>query len=374
MPVPESRRPDFLFATTYPITFDEVRLATQPLGGSETALVEVSRGLATRGCSVEVFAPAPRVGTRRGVRWDRVEDLEQQLRSGQVRPRILVICRDAALAPLSPHADATWLWLQDMPMEGFRKLFRAAVEQVDRVLCISDYQRHRFARVFGIDAGTVARRFIRTRNGLDRTAHRETLAQAATNAGRTPGRCVYASAPFRGLEPLLEAWPRIQARVPHATLEVLGGMVTYDQPEIPFAHLYARAADLPGVTVTGAVPQAGLVRALRRAEILLYPCTFREAGCIVVQMAHAAGAVPVTSSIACLPEYVEACGALVPGHPRGGGPPAEEFLRAFVVRAVDLLQDPARLAEHRRRCAAHDVGWGSVLDQWQAWAEETIAR
>ena len=371
----EPRRPDFLFASTYPIVFDEGRLAAQPLGGSETALVEVSRGLAGRGLAVEVFAPDPRQGLRGGVRWDRVDTLETQLGGGQVRPRVLVICRDAALAPLSRGADATWLWLQDMPMEGFRKIFRAAVmdEHVDRVLCISDYQRDRFARVFDIPAEVVAARFSRTRNGLDLAAHAEALKGAATAHGRVPGRCVYASAPFRGLDPLLVAWPEIQARAPHATLEVLGGMVTYDQPDDPFAHLYTRAADLPGVTVRGAVPQAELVRALRQAELLLYPCTFREAGCIVVQMAHAAGTPPVTSSMACLPEYVGRRGVLVPDHPRGGGPRAEAFLKAFVHETATLLGDGARIALHRSRCAEHDVGWAAVLDQCLAWADEDEA-
>jgi len=367
--VTESRRPDFLFATTYPITFDEERLASRPLGGSETALVEVSRGLASRGNAVEVFAPSPRVGLRHRLRWDRVADLEQQLEAGQVRPRVLVICRDAALAPLARFAGATWLWLQDMPMEGFRKVFRAAAGLVDRVLCISDYQRDRFMRVFDIDADAVTARFVRTRNGLDRTAHKGTLQGAATSEGRTPGRCVYASAPFRGLEPLLQAWPKIHRRIPHATLEVLGGMVTYDQPEDPFSHLYASAADLPGVTVTGPVPQDELLRAMRRAEVLLYPCTFREAGCIVVQMAHAAGAVPVTSSIACLPEYVGERGILVPGHPRGGGANADNFLEDFTYKSLSLLKDSKKLTEHRRRCVDHDVGWRSVIEQWLVWAD-----
>ena len=367
------RQPDFLFASTYPIVFDEGRLAARPLGGSETALVEVSRGLAVRGLEVEVFAPDPRQGSRAGVRWERVDTLEQQLQAGQVQPRVLVICRDAALAPLSRHAMATWLWLQDMPMEGFRRSFRAAVfDHVDRVLCISDYQRDRFARVFDIPAETVSRQFVRTRNGLDLQAHGPALQGAATAQGRVPGRCVHASAPFRGLDPLLQAWPEIQAGAPHATLEILGGMVTYDQPDQPFAHLYARAADLPGVILTGAVPQPDLVAALRRAELLLYPCTFREAGCIVVQMAHATGTPPVTSSLACLPEYVGRRGLLVQGHPRGGGPAAQAFLEAFVQQTVALLNQPGRMAEHRRRCADHDVGWGTVLDQWLSWARQDV--
>ena len=73
------------------------------------------------------------------------------------------------------------------------------------------------------------------------------------------------------------------------------------------------------LALLGAVPQAELVAALRSAELLLYPCLFREAGCIVVQMALAAGTPPLTSDIACLPEYVGDCGVVVPGNPRPGG-------------------------------------------------------
>ncbi len=358
-----SRRPDFLFASTYPIRFDERRLADAPLGGSETALVEVSRRLAARGLAVEVYAPDPAQGTRRGIRWGRVSQLEQDLASGATRPRVLVICRDAALAPLARRADMTWIWLQDMPMEGHRKLFRRALPLVDRILCISDYQLQRFARVFHIPAAEVDEKFCRTRNGLDLTNH-AWLRSGDLAGGRIPGRCVYASAPFRGLEYLLDAWPRIRAGAPGATLEILGGMVTYDQPDDPFAHLYARARDLDGVTVTGAVPQRALLESLRRAELLLYPCCFREAGCIVLQMALACGTVPVTSDIACLPEYVGDQGVVVPGNPRGGGDAAKTFVELFVSKSLELLNNKEEQQTLRARCEAHETDWGPVLDDW----------
>lgn len=369
------RRPDFLFASTYPIVFDEARLDAAPLGGSETALVEVSRRLAARDLAVEVYAPAPREGERGGIRWGKVEELEREMTSGQVRPRVLVICRDAALAPLAEHADAAWLWLQDMPMEGFRKVFRAATERVDRVLCISDFQRDRFAAVFDIPAATVAARFCRTRNGVDLEPLRAPggiLSGVDFAGGRIRGRCVYASAPFRGLEYLLDAWPGILARAPHASLEVLGGMVTYDQPDDPFAHLYRRARDLPGVTVRGAVPQAELLAAMRRAELLLYPCSFKEAGCIVVQMAIAAGIPPLTSDIACLPEYVTGRGIVVPDNPRGGGDKAKAFIEAFAIKASELINSSESIDTLRADCEAHEVDWGPELDRWIRWAEQDL--
>lgn len=363
------RRPDFLFATTYPIAFDEGRLERAALGGSETAVVELSRCLAGRGLEVEVHAPAPRVGLRQGVRWARVDQLERALTARQVRPRVLVICRDAELARLADHADQAWLWLQDMPMEGLRRIFRAAVSRVDRVLCISDYQARRFARVHGITQDMVRQRFVRTRNGVDTAAHATLMAApGAADQGRISDRCVYASTPFRGLAPLLDAWPAIHQAVPGATLELFGGMSAYDQPDTPFDELYRRARQLPGVLLTGAVPQAQLMAGLRRAELLLYPCLFREAGCIVTLMAMAAGAPPVTSDIACLPEYLGQCGVVVPGNPRGGGDPARQFIRRFADQAVQLLQRPTRLAELRQRCLARDVGWEPVAEQWLGWA------
>lgn len=342
---------DLVFLSTWPVAFDGASPQQRPLGGSETALVELARRFAAQGLRVGVGCRLPVGGGGRhgGVDYHAHEVVEAALEGGEWDVGSLVVARDATRCQLGRRARRTFLWIQDMPMEGLRRQHREALPHIGRILAVSRFQRDRFVEVFGLPE----ERFLVTRNGVDASRYRPWVE-------RCPTRLVYCSTPFRGLRVLLDAFPAIRAAVIEAELHVYTGMSLYDQADDPFEELYARARATPGVVFHGPVPQPALIAALRQAELLTYPATFNETSCIAAMMAMAAGAIPVVPPRAGLPETVGDCGLVVRGDARNDPGYAARYAEAV----VGLLRDPDARATLRERCAARDLDWEPVVRAW----------
>lgn len=124
--------------------------------------------------------------------------------------------------------------------------------------------------------------------------------------GHTVG---YFSAYYRGLECLLDMWPKIRSAVPDAKLEVAYGWQSWVGIEGKDAFYYrmeAKFAELKdqGVTVHGRLSHAELEKLMQRTKVWAYPTQFTEIHCITALKTQAAGCIPVTTNVAALDEVV----------------------------------------------------------------------
>lgn len=102
-------------------------------------------------------------------------------------------------------------------------------------------------------------------------------------------QCFYASSPDRGLDVLLEAWPKVYEAHPDATL-----LVTY-----------GGNIDFPGVINLGEVNEDTMNEIYRTSDVWCHPCTGVELYCITGKKAQAAGCIPVIIPNMALAETVE---------------------------------------------------------------------
>lgn len=108
-------------------------------------------------------------------------------------------------------------------------------------------------------------------------------------ADRTSGRVVYCSSPDRGLHRVLESWPHIKARAPHATLHIFYRLEPWlrsfdTTPYFPdieknrgralyIEEALRRLSDPKwGVVVRDQVPHDEMLREMAQAEVLAHPC------------------------------------------------------------------------------------------------------
>jgi len=101
-------------------------------------------------------------------------------------------------------------------------------------------------------------------------------------------QCLYASSPDRGLDKLLEAWPRVYEQHPDATLIVT----------------YGGKAELPGVMNLGEVDETTMNELYRTSDIWCHPCTGVELYGMSGIKAQVAGCVPVVIPHMALSETV----------------------------------------------------------------------
>ncbi len=195
---------------------------------------------------------------------------------------------------------------------------------------------------------------------------------------KTPPVLVYTSAPYRGLDVLLNAFPAIRQVIPDAQLRVFTGLsTTRGGPEDNrYADLQRQCMSTTGVEYAGPVSQAALVAALREAAMLAYPCTYPETSCIAALEAMAMGATVVTTKLGALPETLAGHGVLVESIDD-----EERFAPVFASAVITTLKSQRLLpaAASVRRAAQiafvrENYSWPLRAREWEAWLTQLVAR
>ncbi len=257
---------------------------TNPLGGSETAALNMAAALKRLGFDVTLITNQT--------------DLPGHQCDIFISLRLWQVFADGHLP-----GRLNYLWVHDDanqplvdPLED-QTLAQQVYNACDGVMVLSHYQQQRWMNTLHLPVGKI---FLTT-NGI--SLSRFATASPVPLTSRQPW-AYYASTPWRGLEPLLKLWPIIKDAVPEAQLHVYSSMKVYN-PSIQNdknGELYRLAHQLPGVHYHGSVGQAELRHMAQQCRALAFPSTFPETSCIVAMEAMAAGAVVVGTALGALPE------------------------------------------------------------------------
>jgi glycosyltransferase involved in cell wall biosynthesis len=186
----------------------------------------------------------------------------------------------------------------------------------------------------------------------------------------------YTSAPYRGLDVLLAAFPSIRAAIPAARLRVFSGLSTTRGgfEDNQYKQLYEECLATDGVDYVGPVSQPELAAALTETAALAYPSTYPETSCISAMEAMAAGAIVLTTTLGALPETLAGFGRMTP--PRDDHQMlAREFAGMTIAALIDVARDPARATSQREAQIAYvrkNYTWPPRALEWQSWLFDLI--
>lgn len=219
-------------------------------------------------------------------------------------------------------------------------LAQTALEKISALVAVSEHARRTIVDHLGGDAVLIP-------NGV-RVDHYEGAQPLRTWEGPAIGFLGRMDEPRKGLPILLEAFAGIRARVPGATLVLIG-------PGDPDDVLADVSEDVrAGIVPLGRLDEGEKARALASLDAYVAPNTGGESFGIVLLEAMAAGAPVVASDLDAFARVLDGgrCGELFPV---GDAAALEETV-------VDLLGDPAARAElvaaGSRRVTAYD--WRTV--------------
>jgi len=334
---------NLVFLDTIPWDYDVATPFEQPLGGSQSGLCYLAVALAQRGHQVTLVSGTTRPREVLGVTCLAFAKLPATFWK-QPHDAFVVLNGPADRAlQLRPFLDPTTalvLWTTNTPDQVSHQPFqqRAVAESWDAIVCVSAWHRAALIQHF-----TLAPERVHVLGHAIGPAF-EGLFSSAEALGKAKGSrpvLVYTSAPFRGLDVLLDVFPAVHERDPGAELRVYSSMQVYRVGEAgdPFAPLYQRCRALSGVSYVGSVRQPLLAEALCSATILAYPSTFAETSCISVLEAMAAGLYIVTSDLGALTETAMGFATLVPCI--GGNRSRAEFSAHYLQTLHDVLREHA---------------------------------
>lgn len=177
----------------------------------------------------------------------------------------------------------------------------------------------------------------------------------------------YFSAYYRGLECLLNMWPKIRKTIPDATLDVFYGWESwvglqgeddfYEKMERKFEELSTE-----GVTVHGRVSHEELAKAMKEIQVWAYPTEFTEIHCITALKAQEAGCYPVVTNVAALNETVQCGDKIACKNIYTNEYKQDKFVDAVV----------AALKEGKTGKPVDNCDWKDVAQQWNEVIEEKI--
>ena len=278
-------------------------LRSRGLGGSEEAVIFVSRQLAKLGWAVSVYAnpPPEDLGvTDHGVVWKPWHELP--LHGSMAAVDVLVSWRNLEGALLLPSAAhiRRYVWLQDI-VENPVAYHADFVAKLSGVLVLSHFHRRGLPPLAQPKA-------VLTSNGID-SAH---LVPPGPNRH---WRFMYAAWPTAGLQPLLERWESIRAALMASPL-ARSHAAEVGRPELAVYYGFPRWLELmyggndwyrgwkrhmeallqqEGVIYHGMVDHHTIAKAYAASGFYLFPSDKPETSGVNLMKAQAMGAFPVTS-------------------------------------------------------------------------------
>lgn len=268
------------------------------LGGTETAVVNISKYLAMAGHTVVVVGNVV-TGLEDGVFYSSTEDYKNRGSMGD-RPDYLIgvnyIHFMEELGFLNPKECIFWAhnpehfpywngeimdghgdWIYDDP-------------RLTSVVCVSKYH----AEIYADRYPQIAHKIKVIENGIN--PHEFPKKPLSI----VPGKFLYSSAADRGLDNLLAMWPDIKRMMPYASLSIC-------TPDYARPMLVERMNDikaLSDITVLGPLPKSELYEQMVTAEYWAYPSQYDETYCITALEMLYGNVIPITTDSGNLPNII----------------------------------------------------------------------
>jgi glycosyltransferase involved in cell wall biosynthesis len=326
------------------------------IGGSEEAVIQLSRTLSDLGWNVTIYAtPGEHAG----------EDYWEGKKTGSVmwkqyyefNPKdeydVIIAWRNPMFFDANFTARKKYLWLHDLMDKA--EFLPERIANLDKVIFVGQYHADYYEGIIPKDKQLVSG------NGI-------VPEEFGSVAGdRQSHRMVYMSAYNRGLKILLDNWNKIRTAVPDATLDVYYGWQSYDaingsNPERMKwkDDLVKQIDEAKGVTDHGRVSHRQIIEELQTADLLAYPSIFPEVYCITYVKALAAGCLPVSSDYAQLGYYDQ---GIQIHYDQGELHP---FVDNYTDELIKTLKRgvPVKTREEISEQAKQTYSWKQIANQW----------
>jgi predicted O-linked N-acetylglucosamine transferase (SPINDLY family) len=340
---------------------------TGGIGGSEEAILWITRLLHRRGWNITVYADCGEERDYEGVLW-------RPRRTWNYRDRqdVTVLWRYPSLTEYEINSGRVIVDLHDVIPE--QELAADRLQRIDRIFVKSKFHRNFFPAI-------PDEKFVIIPNGIDASLFEG-------NGERDPMLLINTSAADRSLEAFLDCFEKIKEQVPQAKAQWAYGWGTWDffhaknTSSTQWKTMTQQRMKEIGVEELGRLNHDEVARLYRKANVFLYPSEMAEIDCISLSKAMAAGAIPITTDFATMGEKTPHGGVTIHSEKT-----KDNWVQAyqyhfditdpeqkakFVQEAVKLLLHPPseQAREPMREWARHTFDWDKVADLW----EEALAR
>lgn len=261
------------------------------IGGSEEAVIHLSRRLVRDGYNVTVYNNCG----HKEKSYDGVNYKPFWMWNPRDKQDVVILWRHPKMADYEINAPKVYIDLHDtIPEEEFT---RTRLARITKILVKTKAHRVLYPNI-------PDDKFEIIPNGID-------PAQFDVEVERDPYLLINTSSPERSLGALLDMFSEVKKKVPQAKLAWAYGWEVYDathetnKERMAWKEAILKKMDELGVENLGKINHTEVAKLYKRGRILAYPTEFYEISCITAMKAQAGGAVPITTDFAALDETVQ---------------------------------------------------------------------
>lgn len=341
------------------------------IGGSEEAVIWLSKLLARRGWKITVYANCGGEKTYDGVKWK-----PYWMWNYRDKQDVVVIWRHPQHAKFEINSPVIYLDMHDAISDNEFTADRLA--RITRVFVKSKFHRSLFPSVPDGKIAVIP-------NGIDAPLFSKTIK-------RNPNLIVNTSSPDRSLSALLDCYEQIKKEVPDAELEWAYGWINWDmavvgdQRRIDWKDAMQKRMTALGVKELGRLSHGEIAEKYLTANIFGYPSEFAEIDCISLSKAMAAGAVPITTDFAAMGEKSNHGGIFLASEKTKDtwakpfhfdfSLESPHLRELWVKHAVKILKNPPSEEEREtmRRWARETYDWERIANQWDSQLRQDMVK
>ncbi len=329
------------------------------IGGSETAVIELSKRLAGMGWKITVFNDGnwpPEGKEIDGISWQNYWTFNPDDEFD-----VLWSWRYPELFDYNIRARVAILDLHDV-MNPF--IFTEdRLKKINKVFVKTSYHRSLYPNV-------PDKKFVVVGNGVDLSRWNiEPMEKQTIEDERksNPHRFIYSSTPNRGLDIVLQMWPKIREKIKDAELHIFYGWNTYykiekNNPERMawMKKIQEKVHNTEGIIDHGRVGQKELAIEQLKSSFWIYPTYFPEIHCITACEMQAAGVIPLTSGYAALAETQQS------GISMSGDVHSPVWQEQFIEQIVQIVEDKEFQKAEREKAieVSKQFSWDKVAEEW----------
>ena len=260
------------------------------IGGSEEAVILLSREWAKKGYKVTVFANCGKEAVYDGVTWKPWYHYNPKDRYD-----ITILWRSLRTLDYDINSPKIYVDLHDVVRPG--EFTKQRVERLTKIFVKSQAHRNLYPTV-------PDEKFAIVNNPLDASLFEEPVE-------RDPFLIVNTSSPERSLEAVCRIFRKIKLREPRAKLKwaygwnVFEAVRSSEDEAMKWKRTITEYMNSVGVEAMGRISHADVANLYKTASVFLYPTRFYEIDCISARKAQIAGCNVVSSDFAALDETVK---------------------------------------------------------------------
>ncbi len=217
---------------------------------------------------------------------------------------------------------------------------------LDGIICVSEWQKKYICEITKLENNFEhEHKIFIIGNGFNPENFKE-------NIKKIPNKFIYCSNPDRGLDILLDCFPKIQEKIKDATLDIYFGNIDNS--------LLEKIKLLNGVKFHGKIPENILCVKLQEADIFFYPNRSHETFCINALNAMRAKCIVVCRKFSGLIELVDGFGYLL------NNEIDEKWKEHAVNIVINLLTDENHKQNYQNAAFTGSCGrsWKEVSERW----------